>query len=59
VAFGPINIVLMRSSLGNSDGEEDGEHENDADIELGNLSYDDRLCWVRGTISQMVQQYMV
>jgi hypothetical protein len=49
----------MRSSLGNSDGEEDGEHENDADIELGNLSYNDRLCWVRGTISQMVLQYMV
>jgi len=58
VAFELIYIVQMPSSVGSSDDEKHGDHENDADIELGKLSKEVKLCWVRGTISKTVLQYM-
>jgi len=46
------------SDLASSDDGEDGEEEEDEETEQGNLSEDDEPGWVRGTITNTVQQRM-
>jgi hypothetical protein len=46
------------SDHASSDNREDGEEEDDEETEQGNLSEDDELGWVMGTISKTVQQHM-